>query len=107
RSCDQSCTFPIGSYKLSQGCEPSSEERSAGNLHATFCGNRGRATASGDPVGGIARCPPIPDHRPEAVIQRQRLAHITQSKRSAKPLSQVVPRSLSESLDHRPCRVDI
>ena len=60
RSCDQSCTFPIGSYKLSQCCEPSSEERSAGNLHATFCGNRKRATASGDPVGGIARCPPIP-----------------------------------------------
>jgi hypothetical protein len=50
RSCDQSCTFPIGSYKLSQCCESSSEERSAGNLHATFCGNRGRATASGDPV---------------------------------------------------------
>ena len=24
----------------------------AGNPHATFCGNRGRATASGDPVGG-------------------------------------------------------
>jgi hypothetical protein len=51
RSCDQSCTFHIGSYKLSQCCESSSEERSAGNLHATFCGNRGRATASGDPVG--------------------------------------------------------
>src|SRR4029077_3657189 len=49
-----------GSYKLSQYCESSSEERSAGNPHATFCGNRGRATASGDPVGGIARCPPIP-----------------------------------------------
>src|SRR6202030_463610 len=60
RSCDQSCTFPIGSYKLSQCCESSSEERSAGNLHATFCGNRGRATASGDPVGGAVRCPPIP-----------------------------------------------
>ena len=26
------------------------EERSAGNPHATFCGNRGRVTASGDPV---------------------------------------------------------
>src|SRR6516225_916669 len=51
---------PIGSYKLPQCCESSSEERSAGNLHATFCGNRGRATASGDPVGGTARCPPIP-----------------------------------------------
>ena len=23
----------------------------AGNPHATFCGNRGRATAAGDPVG--------------------------------------------------------
>jgi hypothetical protein len=46
----QSCTFLIGSYKLSQCCESSSEERIAGNLHATFCGNRGRATASGDPV---------------------------------------------------------
>jgi len=33
--------LPIGSYKLSQCCESSSEERSAGNLHATFCGNRG------------------------------------------------------------------
>ena len=31
-------------------CESSSEERSAGNPHATFCGNRERATASGDPV---------------------------------------------------------
>ena len=50
RSCDQSCTFPIGSYNLSQCCEPSSEERSAGNPHATFCVNRARATASGDPV---------------------------------------------------------
>src|ERR1700730_7560691 len=55
RSCDQSCTFPIGSYKLSQCCESSSEESSAGNLHATFCGNRGRATASGDPVWGRQR----------------------------------------------------
>jgi hypothetical protein len=42
RSCDQSCTFPIGSYELSRCCEPSSEVRSAGNLHATFFG---------DPVG--------------------------------------------------------
>ena len=45
---------------FTQCCESSSEERSAGNPHATFCGNRGRATASGDPVGGTARCPPIP-----------------------------------------------
>jgi hypothetical protein len=32
----------------------------AGNPHATFCGNRGRATASGDPVGGLK---PFPTHR--------------------------------------------
>ena len=35
-----------------QCCETPAEERSAGNPHATFCGNRRRATASGDPVGG-------------------------------------------------------
>ena len=33
-----------------QCCESSSEERSAGNPHATICGNRRWATASGDPV---------------------------------------------------------
>jgi hypothetical protein len=33
-------------------CEPRPEERSAGNLHATFCGNRWQATATDDPVGG-------------------------------------------------------
>ena len=47
-----------------QCCESSAEERSAGNPHATFCGNRRRATASGDPVGG-SREPPYPD-RPMA-----------------------------------------
>src|SRR6266851_8160052 len=31
--------------------QPTAEERGAGNPHATFCGSRGRATASGDPVG--------------------------------------------------------
>src|ERR1700731_1418475 len=31
---------------------PTAEERGAGNPHATFCGSRGRATASGDPVLG-------------------------------------------------------
>jgi hypothetical protein len=67
RFCDQSCTFPIGSYKLSQCCESSSEERSARNLHATFCGNRGRAIASGDPVGGTARCPPIPINQHDGI----------------------------------------
>ena len=33
-------------------CEPTSEERSAGNLHAAFWGSRGWVTASGDPVWG-------------------------------------------------------
>ena len=51
RYCDQSCISPIGSCKLSRCCESTSEERSAGNPHATFCGNRRRVTASGDPVG--------------------------------------------------------
>ena len=32
-------------------CEPTFEERSAGNLHAAFCGSRRWVTASGDPVG--------------------------------------------------------
>src|SRR3954464_12583504 len=33
-------------------CEPTPEERRAGNLHATFCGRRRQATASAHPVGG-------------------------------------------------------
>jgi hypothetical protein len=39
------------SCKLSPCCEAPSDERSAGNLHATFCGSRERATALGHPVG--------------------------------------------------------
>ncbi len=31
-------------------CESTTDERSAGNPHATFCGSRERATAPGDPV---------------------------------------------------------
>ena len=34
-------------------CESISEERSAGNPHATLCGSRKRVTASGDPVVGV------------------------------------------------------
>ena len=45
------CGCPTGRCRLSQCCEPTPEERSAGNPHATFCGSRRRATASGDPVG--------------------------------------------------------
>ena len=32
-------------------CESLPEERSAGNPHATFCGNRWQVTATDDPVG--------------------------------------------------------
>ena len=60
RYCDQGCISHTGSCKLSPRCEPTSEERSAGNPHATFHGSRRRVTASGDPVGGVARLPPIP-----------------------------------------------
>ena len=50
RYCNQSCASLIGSCRLLQCCEPTAEERSAGNPHATFCGNRRRATGSRDPV---------------------------------------------------------
>ena len=40
----------MGRCKLSPCCESTAEERSAGNPHATFCGNRRRVTASGHPV---------------------------------------------------------
>jgi hypothetical protein len=41
-------------------CEPSSEERSAGNPHATFCGSWWRVTATGDPVGAAVTLLPYP-----------------------------------------------
>jgi hypothetical protein len=41
-----------GSCKRSRCCESTAEERSAVTPHATFCGSRGRVTASDDPVGG-------------------------------------------------------
>ena len=40
----------IGSSSHSLCCEPVSEERSAGNPHATFCRSRRRVTASGHPA---------------------------------------------------------
>ena len=43
------------------------EERSAVNPHATFYGSRRRATASGDPVGGAARLPPVPINDPQDI----------------------------------------
>ncbi len=41
------------SRRLLPCCEPTAEERSAANPHATFCGSRRRVTASGDPVLGL------------------------------------------------------
>jgi len=52
---DQGWFSPIGNCNHSLCCESISEERGAGNPHATFCGSRRRATASGDPVGGKLR----------------------------------------------------
>ena len=42
-----------GTCRRSRCCKSTAEERGAGNPHATFCGNRGRVTASGDPVLGV------------------------------------------------------
>src|SRR4029077_12907480 len=52
RCCDQSCSSLTGSYRLSQCCKPTAEERRPAQLHDTCCGSGGWATASGDPVGG-------------------------------------------------------
>ncbi len=52
RYSDHAWPCHIGSSRHSLCCESLSEERSAGNPHATFCGSRRRATASGDPVSG-------------------------------------------------------
>ena len=56
---DQSCISPTGNCKLSPYCKATSEERSAANPHATFCGSRRRATASGHPVGA-QKCASLP-----------------------------------------------
>ena len=44
--------LPLRHYPVMLCCESTFEERSAGNPHATFCGNRRRVTASDDPVDG-------------------------------------------------------
>ncbi len=59
RCCDQSCISLTRSCKLSPRCEATSDERSAGNLHATFCGSRG----AGDrprPPGGTGQLVSLP-----------------------------------------------
>jgi hypothetical protein len=57
RLCDRSCSSLTGRYSPSLCCEPPLEKRSMGNLHAAICGSQRRVTASGDPVGGVARLP--------------------------------------------------
>ncbi len=51
RYSDRSLYFHIQSCRLLLCCESMIEERSAGNSHATICGNRRRVTASDDLVG--------------------------------------------------------
>jgi hypothetical protein len=51
RCCDQSCISLTRSCKLSPRCETTSDERSAGNLHATFCGSRGAGDRPRPPGG--------------------------------------------------------
>jgi len=58
------------------------EERSAGNPHATFCGNRRRVTASDDPVEGLIEKPPRTEsgyrnYRPDVI---SRLSFIREAK---------------------------
>jgi hypothetical protein len=60
RYCGPNCGSLIRSCRHSRCFEATAEERGAGNPHATFCGNRRRVTASGDPVGDAARRPSIP-----------------------------------------------
>src|SRR4029450_596145 len=50
RSSVQSSACPIHGSSNTPCCESSSEERSARNPHATFCGSRRWVTAVGDPV---------------------------------------------------------
>src|SRR5262249_33821521 len=78
--CGQSCFFLIRSCRLSLCCEPSFEERSAGNLHATICGSRGWVTTTGDPVGGAVRRPPIP------IVDPKRTSPVRGSLRCSKPM---------------------
>ena len=63
RYSDHAWPCHIGESRHSLCCEPLLEERSAGNPHATFCGNRRWATAAGDPdVGVKAPCATYPTH---------------------------------------------
>ncbi len=54
--CDQSFISVTRSCKLSPRCEATSDERSAGNLHATFCGSRGAGDCPRPPSGDSRWC---------------------------------------------------
>ena len=66
------------SCRLLQCCETPAEERSAGNPHATFCGNWRRATASSDPV---IRLRPVPVSTNLARLSSQRVRPAPQANR--------------------------
>src|SRR3954469_12514968 len=58
---DERPTMETGLERIADKCcESTPEERSAGNLHATFCGRRRQVTASAHPVGG-QQWPSLPE----------------------------------------------
>ena len=63
RALQEKRVLGTGSCRLLQCCEPTAEERGAVKPHATFCGNRGRVTASGDPVATTTHSCPRVDKR--------------------------------------------
>ncbi len=67
--CDQSCISLTRSCRLSPRCEATSDERTAGNLHATFCGSRG---------AGDRPRPPGGDQRWSSL--RRQLSHLSNAK---------------------------
>jgi len=85
---DQDWLFAMGSYSHLLCCESTSEERSAGNRHATLCGSRKRVTASDDPVGWPMGCR-LPDREPLKVCNGDPLVLILLS---ARPVLPHIPR---------------
>ena len=59
--------------KLSPRCEATSDERSAGNLHATFCGSRGAGNRP-RPPGGYHQAVSLPRSVTKRRLQRWRPA---------------------------------
>jgi len=67
-----------------QCCESSSEERSAGNPHATICGNRRWATASGDPVPEVQSLRPTLQYLKADTVGRMAITGKTDFKRKVR-----------------------